>query len=758
MSRAAGPVGAGSGGGSTTLLDALVRVANAPTLEAAADLACEAVVAQGRWGRVAFVFALPTGVVTGFAGVPQDERESLRADGSRYGPVERATNRQRALEGYRLAAGLDAAFIPQERRGALWESHLRGPTGAGSAGERWEQDDELVLLPHCATGSSLGTLALSAPADGLRPTAASAERLREPLAFAGAVGALLRARAGAAESGREQSRRVLDHVQSLTGLSDVGVLLDRVAEICARLAGYRVGVLTAHMEDGPRVGAFNLAAEERARFIESSSRSTAESTAGKRARIRSMAFPGTGIAYVPRSVDLSRSKAFVPGKPLPGGTWHPEDRLFLLLKTTQGRDIGVLSLDEPLDGRAPAVGALGALEVAQRFLDLAGALLETRLLQSQVERTQRLEAVGSLVTGVAHDFNNLLGAIMGYASLLRVQLPEGSELLPTARALEEACERAAGTTRRLRALTQSPPVERRPVDPTQLLADVARTVRDTFDPRHPVETDVSGGLPTILGDPGQLSRTLLNLCLNAPTRCPTAGRSCCAPGPRRAPTGRRRMASSSRSRTGARASRRRRASISSSPSSPPSRAGRERAWVCAAPGARRAVPAGASRPWTVPASRGRSSACACPPPGPLGSGRGGALPAAPAGARVLLVEDEHAIQDLVRRGIELLGHRVEAVADGQTAIDLLERRAGDFDLVLLDLLLPRRNGVEVFRVLRGLRADLPVILSSGNVEEALLDDDMRAGVAATLPKPWTLPQLQDVVQRVLASAPRAPRA
>ncbi len=98
------------------------------------------------------------------------------------------------------------------------------------------------------------------------------------------------------------------------------------------------------------------------------------------------------------------------------------------------------------------------------------------------------------------------------------------------------------------------------------------------------------------------------------------------------------------------------------------------------------------------------------------------------------------------------------VADGQTAIDLLERRAGDFDLVLLDLLLPRRNGVEVFRVLRSLRADLPVILSSGNVEEALLDDEMRVGVAATLSKPWTLPQLQDVVQRVLATAPHAPRA
>ena len=51
--------GVARGAGSATLFDALIRVASAPTLHAAADLACEAVVAQGLWGRAAFVMALP---------------------------------------------------------------------------------------------------------------------------------------------------------------------------------------------------------------------------------------------------------------------------------------------------------------------------------------------------------------------------------------------------------------------------------------------------------------------------------------------------------------------------------------------------------------------------------------------------------------------------------------------------------------------------------------------------------------------------
>jgi len=740
-----------------SLLEALARIAGAPTLDAAADLACEAVVAGGRWGRAAYVYALPTGVVFGCAGLANDERERLRAEGSRYGPVERALNRQKALDSFRLAYGLDVAFIPEEQRHGLWASRMRGAAGSGPAGQRWEADDELILLPHDDEGASLGSLALSGPSDGRRPTAASAAGFDELLAFAGAVGAVLRSRVSILESGREQSRRVLDHVQSLTGLSDVGVLLDRVAEVCARLAGYHVAVLTAHMEDGTRVGAFNVSAEERARFVASSRNATVEGTASKRAKIRAAAFPGTGIAYVPKDAELSRSRAFTPGHVVPGGSWHAEDRLFVLLKTTQGRDIGVLSLDEPLDGRAPTLGSLGALRIAERFLDLAGALLETRLLQAQVERTQRLEAVGALVAGVAHDFNNLLGAIMGYASLLRVQLPEGSDLLPTARALEEACERAAGATRRLRALTQAAPAEQRPVDPTQLVADVARTARDTFDPRYVVETDVAGGLPSVLGDPGLLARALLNLCINARDAQPEGGSIVVRARPEGAGNG--------APATGV---------IVEIEDQGPGLSSDARLHLFepffTTKGRGKGTGLGLFGAWTAArAHGGHLEAVDRAGPGALfrmhlpAAGRAGAVAKSgearpvPAGARVLLIEDERAIQDLLAKGIELLGHRVEAVMDGQSAIELLESRAGEFDLVLLDLLLPRRSGVEVFRALRHLRTDLPVILSSGNVEEALLDGDLRVGVSATLPKPWTLPQLQDVVQRVLGEAPPAPR-
>jgi CheY-like chemotaxis protein len=73
--------------------------------------------------------------------------------------------------------------------------------------------------------------------------------------------------------------------------------------------------------------------------------------------------------------------------------------------------------------------------------------------------------------------------------------------------------------------------------------------------------------------------------------------------------------------------------------------------------------------------------------------------------------------------------------------------------MVLDLVLPRLSGVEVFRRCRRLRPDLPVILSSGNVYEGLDAPDVRAGIAGVLPKPYRPEELISLVERVLVPKP-----
>ena len=71
----------------------------------------------------------------------------------------------------------------------------------------------------------------------------------------------------------------------------------------------------------------------------------------KRARIRALAFPGTGIAYVPHTADLPRSAAFASSPPVAGGTWHPDDRLFVLVRTGTGQETASSRWTSPSTGR-----------------------------------------------------------------------------------------------------------------------------------------------------------------------------------------------------------------------------------------------------------------------------------------------------------------------------------------------------------------------------------------------------------------------
>ena len=138
---------------------------------------------------------------------------------------------------------------------------------------------------------------------------------------------------------------------------------------------------------------------------------------------------------------------------------------------------------------------------------------------------------------------------------------------------------------------------------------------------------------------------------------------------------------------------------------------------------------------------------------PLAGERPEPVPASSAHARVLVVEDEDPVRRLAVRILEDDGFVVESACDGEEAVSMLEARCEDFDVVLLDLILPRQSGAAVFKRLKSLRPDLPVVLSSGNVSEGLSDPELRDGVAGVLPKPYLPTDLVRAVRKVLSSQP-----
>ena len=117
--------------------------------------------------------------------------------------------------------------------------------------------------------------------------------------------------------------------------------------------------------------------------------------------------------------------------------------------------------------------------------------------------------------------------------------------------------------------------------------------------------------------------------------------------------------------------------------------------------------------------------------------------------RILVVEDEAGIADFVRRGLRAEGHQVDVVSDGLAG----ERAAltTDVDLVVLDRMLPGRDGLEVLRGIRAAKPALPVIVLTARGEVADRVDGLDAGATDYMVKPFAFEELAARVRAHLRS-------
>ena len=123
---------------------------------------------------------------------------------------------------------------------------------------------------------------------------------------------------------------------------------------------------------------------------------------------------------------------------------------------------------------------------------------------------------------------------------------------------------------------------------------------------------------------------------------------------------------------------------------------------------------------------------------------------APASAerpRVLVVDDEASIRELLTRTLALTEHDVEAVADARSALDRL--RLGPYDLMIADLRMPVMDGLTLIREARRLQPTLKVIIITGYSTESSAIEAVNLGVVGYLVKPFRVPHVLAVVARAL---------
>ncbi len=144
-------------------------------------------------------------------------------------------------------------------------------------------------------------------------------------------------------------------------------------------------------------------------------------------------------------------------------------------------------------------------------------------LQAALAQSQKMDAMGSLAGGIAHDFSNILAVILSYGSFIRDALPVGDRRRADVIEVLKAGERAAGLTRQLLAFSRQQPMERKPVDLNQSLAQVHQLLVRTLG-EHVVLMVVPSAQPAVVRiDPVQFDQITLNLAVNARDAMPDGG-------------------------------------------------------------------------------------------------------------------------------------------------------------------------------------------------------------------------------------------
>lgn len=368
-----------------------------------------------------------------------------------------------------------------------------------------------------------------------------------------------------------------------------------------------------------------------------------------------------------------------------------------------------------------------------------------RQLEQQLERAQRLESLGTLASGVAHDFNNILQGLTLTLEALEDALSANAPALRDIRRGLEYAERGQGVVDRILDFARQ---QRAPVAPVDVGALVTRTVelvRPLLTSSIEVDIDLPDKRFACLGDERQLEQVLVNLCSNAGHAMrETGGTLTIAAGTRGD-----RWITLSVSDTG--------------------------------PGIPLDVQARIFDPFFSTKTKGEGTGLGLSIVHSIAKSHGGSVrvhsvpgrgarfvlrlpraeitqertvsqaPPQMLPLRVLIVDDEARLLETYQRVLERRGMEVVAFADPRAALAAFSREPETFDVVVTDQTMPGMNGTHLARQIEALRAGVPVVLISGQITRAEVEDEGGA-VRAFLAKPFRVAQLVRLVQEVAAGA------
>ncbi len=454
--------------------------------------------------------------------------------------------------------------------------------------------------------------------------------------------------------------------------------------------------------------------------------------------------PGEHLDYYPPEHRASLAQAYRRSME----TGEPFD-LELQCRTAIGRLLWIRAIGSPVFEAGKCVKMHGTF---QDISDRKRAEKERAELETQLRQSQKLEALGQLAGGVAHDFNNLLTVIFGYTEVVRESLAADHAALEALAQVTTAATQATGVTRSLLTFSRKVEVEKGPVDLGNVLASSAKLLRRMLPANVEFATDLGADGPFIVhADDTQIQQVIMNLALNARDAMPEGGSlriSVARSGAPGAPGEVELVVSD----TGAGMTAEVRERIFE-PFFTTKAEGKGtglglsiihgivdehdgRIELESTPDQGTTVTVVLPAGLTVEEEPGSRA----PTPAPAGRGE-----------LILIAEDDHQVRRIVKTALTSLAYEVLETADGEALLEACQLHGDRVQLIVTDVDMPKRSGLDVVRHLRAAGSQMPIILITGGVDVQV--EDNLDELTSLLRKPFQVAELGSLVAQMCGASP-----
>jgi PAS domain S-box-containing protein len=401
---------------------------------------------------------------------------------------------------------------------------------------------------------------------------------------------------------------------------------------------------------------------------------------------------------------------------------------------------------------------------AVRILEVSDDITERKHAEAQQARSQKLESLGTLSGGIAHDFNNILLAVGGNAQLAIADLPPDHPVQQSLREIARGAARATDLVRRILAFSRPQEMKREAMQLQPVVEEALKLVRATIPATIEFRTTFTSGLPAVLADPTQLHQIIVNLATNASHAIGSR-----SDGVIQVQLDRVELANDDASSALQLAPGKYVRLLVSDNGSGMDRATVDRIFdpffTTKGPGEGtglglsvvHGIMKNHSGGISVYSELGRGTAFRLYFPRTAVAVE--VAKEAPKeevrqrSERILYVDDEEALVALVKRTLERLGYKVTGLCNPLRAVKLFREDPAQFDAVVTDLAMPQLSGFDMSQQMLGIRADIPIVMTSGYVRPEDQERALSLGLRDLILKPDTIEQLARTLDQVFQHEP-----